>query len=93
MAPLQAPTMLAAALCLLSCFQPSLIAAGPVTRRSDLVVKDFHRAPRAWTHLGPAPTEHRIHLTIGLSQSRFDELERHLYEGTSFRRAKEIEPS
>ncbi|ETI25224.1 hypothetical protein G647_04597 [Cladophialophora carrionii CBS 160.54] len=72
--------MLAAALSLLSCFQPSLVAAGPVTRRSDLVVKDFHRAPRAWTNLGRAPTEHLIHLTIGLSQSRFDELERHLYE-------------
>ncbi|EXJ59953.1 hypothetical protein A1O7_04101 [Cladophialophora yegresii CBS 114405] len=72
--------MLAAALSLLSCFQPSLVAAGPVARRSDLVVKDFHRAPKAWTNLGPAPTEHLIHLTIGLSQNRFDELERHLYE-------------
>ncbi|OCT47745.1 Tripeptidyl-peptidase sed3 [Cladophialophora carrionii] len=80
MASLRAPTMLAAALSLLSCFQPSLVAAGPVTRRSDLVVKDFHRAPRAWTNLGRAPTEHLIHLTIGLSQSRFDELERRLYE-------------
>ncbi|KIY02846.1 uncharacterized protein Z520_01311 [Fonsecaea multimorphosa CBS 102226] len=72
--------MLATALSLLSCFQAPLVAAGPVSRRSDLVVKDFHPAPRAWTNLGPAPGEHLIRLTIGLSQSRFDELERHLYE-------------
>jgi len=81
MAPLQASTMLATALSLLGCFQAPLVAAGPVSRRSDLVVKDFHPAPKAWTNLGPAPGEHLIRLTIGLSQSRFDELERHLYEG------------
>lgn len=80
MAPLQTPTMFTAALSLLSCFQPSLVSAGPVVRRSDIAVKDFHPAPRAWANLGPAPAEHTIHLTIGLSQSRFKELERHLYE-------------
>jgi hypothetical protein len=79
----QAPALFTAALSLLSCFQTSLVAAGPVTRRSDLIVKDYHRAPRGWTNAGPAPAEHLIHLTIGLSQSRFDELERHLYEGTN----------
>ena len=81
MALLRAPTILIAALSLLSCFQAPLVGAGPVTRRSDFVVKDYHRVPRGWTNLGPAPTDHLIRLTIGLSQSRFDELERHLYEG------------
>jgi len=80
MAPLAASTMLAAALSLLSCFQPSLVAAGPVTRRSDMIVKDFHPAPRKWSNLGPAPEEHLMHMKIGLVQSQFKELERHLYE-------------
>ena len=69
------------ALALLACFQTSFVAAGPVTRRSDIVVKDYHRAPRAWANRGPAPTEHLMHLTIGITQTRFAELERHLYEG------------
>ncbi|KIX00814.1 uncharacterized protein Z518_09879 [Rhinocladiella mackenziei CBS 650.93] len=72
-----ATLMLAATLPLLA---SSFVAAGPVARRVDLVVKDHHPAPRAWSNLGPAPGEHLIHLTIGLSQSRFSELERHLYE-------------
>jgi hypothetical protein len=84
MAPLQAPKMLLASLSLLSCFQPSLVAAGPVTRRSDLVVKDYHPAPRAWRNAGPAPADHLISLTIGLTQGRFGELERHLYEGKGY---------
>ncbi|KAA6413001.1 MAG: tripeptidyl peptidase [Lasallia pustulata] len=33
-----------------------------------------------WTRVGPAPADHRINLQIGLKQSQFDELERHLYE-------------
>jgi len=81
MAPLQTPAMLTAGLSLLNCFQSAFVAAGPLARRSNLAVKDYHPAPRAWSNLGPAPSEHLIHLTIGLSQSRFDELERHLYEG------------
>ncbi|KAK5220497.1 hypothetical protein LTR72_007119 [Exophiala xenobiotica] len=79
MAPLQSATMLGAVLSLLACF-PSFATAGPVTRSSDLAVKDYHPAPRAWSNLGPAPSDHLIHLTIGLSQSRFHELERHLNE-------------
>ena len=81
MAPLQAPGMLATALSLLSCFPLSLVAASPVSRRTDLVVKDIHPAPRRWSNLGPAPAEHLMHLKIGLIQSHFSELERHLYEG------------
>lgn len=81
MVSLRSSTMLGAALSLLACFS-SLATAGPVIRSSDLAVKDYHPAPRAWSNLGPAPRDHLIHLTIGLSQSRFHELERHLNEGT-----------
>jgi tripeptidyl-peptidase-1 len=72
--------MLGAVLSLLACFS-SFATAGPVTRSSDLAVKDYHPAPRPWSNLGPAPSDHLIHLTIGLSQSHFRELERHLNEG------------
>ncbi|KAI1612401.1 peptidase S8/S53 domain-containing protein [Exophiala viscosa] len=78
MAPLRSSAIVATALSLLACFQSSI--AGPVVRRSDLAVKDYHPAPRAWANLGRAPEDHLIHLTIGLTQSRFAELERHLYE-------------
>jgi tripeptidyl-peptidase-1 len=30
-----------------------------------------------------APGDHMLHMQIGLKQERFDELERHLYEGIS----------
>ncbi|EKM79916.1 hypothetical protein AGABI1DRAFT_72616 [Agaricus bisporus var. burnettii JB137-S8] len=36
--------------------------------------------PRGWQRLSAAPADHIIHLRIGLPQSRFDELEKHLYE-------------
>ena len=79
MAAARISTTVVASLSLLSCFQTSL--ANPITRRTDYAVKDFHPAPRAWTNLGAAPSNHLISLSIGLSQGRFSELERHLYEG------------
>lgn len=82
MALARVSTALVASLSLLTCFQPSL--ANPIARRTDFAVKDFHPAPRTWTNLGAAPSDHLISLSIGLSQSRFPELERHLYEGTLF---------
>lgn len=54
--------------------------ASPV-RRSVYEVKDTHRVPFKWTEVGTPSADHPIRLTIGLKQSRFDELERHLYEG------------
>jgi tripeptidyl-peptidase I len=51
-----------------------------VKSRSPYVVKDSHYVPRKWTQKGAAPAEHTIRLSIGLKQSQFDELERHLYE-------------
>jgi hypothetical protein len=51
--------------------------------RSSYVVKEVHPVPRRWTRIGPAPRQHLIELQIGLKQNRFDELEKHLYEGIS----------
>lgn len=65
----------------LTCLFAAFTVASPVSRRSDFVVKDYHPAPRAWTNIGRAPKDHLLHLRIGLSQGRFDELERHLFEG------------
>jgi tripeptidyl-peptidase-1 len=49
--------------------------------RSSYAVKETHHVPRQWTRVGPAPAWHMINLQIGLKQGRFDELEKHLYEG------------
>jgi tripeptidyl-peptidase-1 len=55
--------------------------ASPIKVRTDYAVKEVHPAPRKWTPAGRAPLNHMLHLQIGLKQERFDELERHLYEG------------
>ncbi|KAK8188187.1 peptidase S8/S53 domain-containing protein [Phyllosticta capitalensis] len=55
-------------------------AASPLRARSPYAVKERHFVPRGWTSMGKAPSEHVIDLQIGLKQSQFDELERHLYE-------------
>ena len=62
----------------------SLIAAAQAastTARSPYKLKETHNVPQQWERVGPAPKDHVIHLNIGLKQSNFDELERHLYEG------------
>ncbi|KAK5015812.1 hypothetical protein LTR60_002699, partial [Cryomyces antarcticus] len=48
--------------------------------RSPYAVKDSHFVPPKWSRVGPAPADHTINLQIGLKQSQFDELERHLFE-------------
>lgn len=53
---------------------------GP-SKRDTYAVKDKHHVPRLWKRIRPAPEQHVLNLQIGLKQSRFDELERHLYEG------------
>lgn len=45
------------------------------------VVKERHVVPKKWTRLGRAPADAILELQIALKQSKFDELERHLYEG------------
>jgi tripeptidyl-peptidase I len=44
-------------------------------------VKERHIVPQKWTRLGRAPADAVLELRIALKQSKFDELERHLYEG------------
>lgn len=58
-----------------------IAAASPLHDRSTYAVKDSHHVPRQWKQVGAAPASHVIHLQIGLKQSQFGELERHLYEG------------
>jgi tripeptidyl-peptidase-1 len=63
-----------------------LVAAGtsvssPVHVRSPYAVKEIHYVPRKWSRVNKAPPAHTINLQIGLKQSQFSELERHLYEG------------
>ena len=50
---------------------------------SPYAIKERHQVPRQWSYAGPAPAGHLMTLQIGLKQSQFAELERHLYEGTS----------
>ena len=55
------------------------VLAAPYTK-STYAIKDTHNAPAAWSKGDPAHPDHIIRLNIGLTQGRFDELERHLYE-------------
>ncbi|KAI2463933.1 tripeptidyl-peptidase 1 precursor [Annulohypoxylon bovei var. microspora] len=54
--------------------------ANPVGSRTPYRVKDTHHVPRAWKRVRRAPADHIIDLQIGVKQSNFAELERHLYE-------------
>lgn len=47
-------------------------------QRSDFAVKDTHHVPRRWKQVGYPEADHSIALRIGLKQSSFEELERHL---------------
>lgn len=55
--------------------------ASPLQTRSEYCVKEHHNVPPKWRRIGDAPSRHVINLQIGLKQSRFDELEKHLYLG------------
>lgn len=56
--------------------------ANPVrSPRTPYRVKDSHHVPRGWKRVRRAPADHVIDLQIGVKQSNFQELERHLYEG------------
>ncbi|OTA61978.1 tripeptidyl-peptidase 1 precursor [Hypoxylon sp. EC38] len=54
--------------------------ANPVGSRTPYRVKDSHHVPRGWRRVRRAPADHVIDLQIGVKQSNFAELERHLYE-------------
>jgi tripeptidyl-peptidase I len=57
------------------------VFASPIRTRTQYKVKETHFVPRKWTQRSRAPGSHMIHMQIGLKQSQFNELERHLYEG------------
>jgi tripeptidyl-peptidase-1 len=52
-----------------------------IKARTAYEVKEVHQVPRKWSSQGRAPSNHMLHMQIGLNQDKFDELERHLYEG------------
>lgn len=55
----------------------------PVRARTPFSVKETHSMPSKWGQIGRVDPSHMLHLQIGLKQEQVDELERHLYEGTS----------
>lgn len=69
-------------------FAPALLAS-PVAR-STYAVKETHFVPRRWIEKGRAPKEHMLALQIGVKQGDFEELERHLYEGTLSSRRRDM---
>lgn len=58
-----------------------VVASSPVQARTAYAVKETHFVPRTWRNVGKPAGDYIVHLNIGLKQSNFDELERHLYEG------------
>lgn len=64
--------------------------ASPVHARTSYAVKETHNVPKQWSRVGPAPSAHIIRLQIGLKQSQFSELERHLYEGNERRAVNDL---
>lgn len=59
------------------------VLSSPLQNGARYSVKETHFVPQKWNKIGKPAEEFRIHLNIGLKQSNFDELERHLYEGIS----------
>ena len=60
------------------------VARGAEDKYLDYAVKESHPLPGGWSCLERAASYHEIELQIGLSQSRFDELEQALYESVFF---------
>ncbi len=53
----------------------------PISVRTAYAVKEKHWVPKRWTKVGRAPADAVLNLQIGVKQSQFGELERHLNEG------------
>lgn len=58
-----------------------VVFSTPIQPRPRYSIKESHRAPQKWTRLGRAPRSRMLSLQIGVKQSQFETLERHLYEG------------
>ncbi|KAK2067280.1 hypothetical protein P8C59_001036 [Phyllachora maydis] len=61
-------------------FKGTFAALAGLARAGYYAVKETHHVPRGWRRLGRASPHHLIRLQIGLAQSNWDELERHLIE-------------
>jgi tripeptidyl-peptidase-1 len=57
------------------------VPASALAASSPYFVKETHKVPNRWKQVGAPAPDQCIYLQIGLTQSRFDDLERHLYEG------------
>lgn len=57
------------------------VCCSPIQSRPTYAVKDSHHVPRKWSRVSEAPPNSIVKLEIALKQSRFEELEKHLYEG------------
>ena len=77
--------------CLSLAVAATTVLATPLGVRSSYAVKEVYNCPSKWTALGRAPVDHKLHLKIGLKQGSFEELERHLYEGTEFSSATSVQ--
>lgn len=53
----------------------------PIQARTAYSIKGKHPVPRQWTRRDRAPRTQMLQLQIGVKQSNFADLERHLYEG------------
>ena len=63
------------------------VFAGPITSRS-YAVKGSHPVPKGWRQMNRAPADHTMELRIGLTQSDFEGLEKHLMEASHPAHAK-----
>jgi hypothetical protein len=62
----------------------NLALAKPCNPKFNYAVKEVHNPPRQWTRVKDAPKDSMLLLRIGLKMDRWDELERHLYEGRCY---------
>lgn len=81
MLPVIANSVLLTLLSIASAVEASPWRASPLRSRTPYAVKDTHHVPKQWSKISSAPKDHILNLQIALKQSKFDELERHLYEG------------
>lgn len=63
--------------------------ATPIAR-TPYVVKETHYVTKEWVQLDRSHGGSTIQLQIGLKQGRFDELDRHLHEGTSYKDTSQL---
>lgn len=60
------------------------VFGSPIQSRTAYAVKETHYLPRGWVKTGRASAERMLNINIGVKQSQFNELERHVYEGMCY---------